>query len=572
MENWDSLKEITQDLTVLYVEDELITRTKVKKKLEALFKTVHVENDGEAGLNAYKNGTIDLVITDNVMPNMDGIDMIREIRTTDTKVPIIITTAYIDIEYLMQAINLNVTQFVSKPVEDEALYHAIDISCQRVVLENITHKAKEQELELLRYKEKYHSSQQENALKKELNIIENDRFFKKLVEKNQAGIDNEWLLNVTYEPLEILSGDSYSIRHMGEGKVLFFIVDGMGKGLSASVTTTLSVAFFNHLLDRVLDGELELNLSDLIMRYVKFIDKELLEEEIVSNTYCIIDFFNETIEIAIFSLPPVLLHKTNGEIVSVKSNNMPITKYTFAAKTETFSIADVDRILIHSDGLNESYTRDGNIYGEYLDKDFTETLFMKEFMDRFRAEVEANDDDLTLFHLKRMPQEYSNEKIFEELNRLENVEKISTEVEQYLQVELALSDDFLAPYMTTFTELIMNAYEHGNLGINTAQKTRLIKSGEYDDYMLEKEQESDKKITVSLRSFEEDGRKILATYIQDEGEGFDTHILEGLLVDNLKLYLENGRGIMMSQGFSDELLYNHEANGVLFINRLDTVK
>lgn len=569
MEKIEELKQATEALTVLYVEDDLVTRTMNKKKLAGLFKEVMVAEDGQKGLDLFNQKHPDLIITDNIMPNMDGIDMIREIRQTDTKIPIVITTAYIDIEYLMQAINLNVTQFVSKPVEMDALINAIDISVQRVVLDNISRKAEQQEIELLRYKEKYHSSQQENALKKELNIIENNYFFKRIFAENKQGEAQEWLYNVTYEPLEILSGDSYSVRDMGDGKVVFFIIDGMGKGLSASVTTTLSVAFFNHLLDRVKDGELELNLSDLIMRYVKFIDKELLDEEIVSNTYCLIDFKEETLEASIYSLPPILFQSKGGEIRNIKSNNMPITKYTFMAKTEVVSIADVDKIMIYSDGLNESFTKDGNIYGEYLDEDFKQTWFMKEMMEKFRSQVEKNDDDLTMFHLVRMPSSYQNEKRFCEINRLKSVEKISIEVEQYITEELQLGDDFATPYMTTFTELIMNAYEHGNLGITTSQKTRLIKSGEYDDYLLEKEKENDFKITVIIRTIQLDGRPVLATYVEDEGKGFDTHILEGLLVDNIELYLENGRGIIMSQGFSGELLYNQEANGVLFLNRMD---
>lgn len=564
------LKEVTQDLRILYVEDELLTRAKTKKILEPLFKEVVIAEDGQIGLGKFRDSHMDIIITDNIMPNMDGIDMIREIRKEDTKTPIIVATAYIDIEYLMQAINLGVTQFVSKPVEQDALMNALEIAVQRVVVDNLTRKAQAQEIELLRYQEKYHSSQQENALKKEMNIIENDYFFKRIPVPGKEADKYEWLFNTTYEPLEILSGDSYSVRDMGDGKVLIYIVDGMGKGLSASVTTTLSIAFFNHLLDRVNDGELELDLSDLIMRYVNFIKKELLEEEIVSNTYVLIDFVEQTLEASIYSLPPILIEREDGSVDYIKSNNMPVTKYTFQAKTDKISIADAKKILVYSDGLNESFTDDGNIYGEFLEQDFKETDYMKTFLARFRSKVSECDDDLTLFYMKHTPKKYNSYKEFIAETELSEVERLTQDVEMYLQNDLGLTVDFIIPYLTTFTELAMNAYEHGNLGINTRQKTGLIKKGEYDDFLLEKEKEIDLKVFVELKTFEENGHTVLATYIRDEGNGFDTEILENLLVNNVENLMENGRGILMSKGFSDEILYNGKGNEVLYLNIINS--
>lgn len=561
----ENIKEIASTLKVLYVEDEAVTRMMNKKKFDSIFKEVVSAEDGALGLEAFKASQYDLIITDNIMPNMDGIDMIREIRKTDTKIPIIITTAFIDIAYLISAINLNVTQFISKPIEMEMLLKAISVAIQRVVLENLAHKTKEQELELLRYQEKYHSSQQENALRKELNLIENSFLFKRLDIKNSDGVDNTWLINFTYEPLEILSGDSYSIRDLGNGKALFFIIDGMGKGLSASVTTTLSVAHTNFLIDTLVKDGKECNLRELIMDYVKFISKMLLDEEIVSNTYCLVDFINETIEVAIFSLPPVHFQKNSGEIFSIKSNNMPVTKYTFDVKTEVVSIKDVFKIMIFSDGLNECFTIDGEIYNEHLEKDFGESVFMKNMITTFNSKVNNKDDDLTLFYLFRMPEMAVSEKVLKSSTKIDEVSDISVTVEEYL-TEIGLDESFAITYMTTFTEMIMNAYEHGNLGITNSQKTRLIKSGEYDDFMAEKEKSCDKSITVTLEVYQVMGKRILCTYIADEGKGFDTKLLEKLLVSNIENLSENGRGVLMSRGFSDELLYNLNANEVLFIN------
>src|SRR5208283_4752250 len=102
------------------------------------------------------------------------------------------------------------------------------------------------ELELLKYREKYNVTQQESAFMKELNIIRDDLFLKKVDVVNRGGEAVDWTLHLYYEPLDILSGDSYTILEIEEGKILVYLADAMGKGLAASVTSILSTSFVNH--------------------------------------------------------------------------------------------------------------------------------------------------------------------------------------------------------------------------------------------------------------------------------------------------------------------------------------
>ncbi len=56
----------------------------------------------------------DLIITDNRMAYMDGIEMIMQIREEDAEIPIILNTAYTEKDALVDAINCNVSQFFIK--------------------------------------------------------------------------------------------------------------------------------------------------------------------------------------------------------------------------------------------------------------------------------------------------------------------------------------------------------------------------------------------------------------------------------------------------------------------------
>ena len=52
---------------------------------------------------------------------------------------------------------------------------------------------------------------------------------------NNRGETVEWVIDLYFKPLDILSGDSYSIREIEEGRVLIYLADAMGKGLAASM-------------------------------------------------------------------------------------------------------------------------------------------------------------------------------------------------------------------------------------------------------------------------------------------------------------------------------------------------
>lgn len=113
------------DITLLYIEDDLLTRRLLEDKLRLLFKHVVIANDGLEGLSIYEKEKPDLIITDVVMPNMNGIDFIKNIGN-DRKCKIIITSAFADSINLIELINLGVDYFVTKPIIFNKLQEAID--------------------------------------------------------------------------------------------------------------------------------------------------------------------------------------------------------------------------------------------------------------------------------------------------------------------------------------------------------------------------------------------------------------------------------------------------------------
>mgnify|MGYP000629795314 FL=1 len=119
------LIEKLSSLCVLYVEDEARIATNMSEVLEEFFKEVYVASNGLEGLNLYKEHKPDLIITDIVMPKLNGLDMTKKIRLQDKEVGIIIVSAHTDLPSMLQAVELNLLKYIVKPITQTKLLDAL---------------------------------------------------------------------------------------------------------------------------------------------------------------------------------------------------------------------------------------------------------------------------------------------------------------------------------------------------------------------------------------------------------------------------------------------------------------
>jgi signal transduction histidine kinase len=113
------------NITLLYVEDDPATRMQVTRLLELSGYHCIVAENGREGLELYRQHTPDIVLTDILMPVMNGLEMARSIRAEFPETQFIIMTAFGETKYLLEAIDIGVSQFVSKPVEFQKLLTAV---------------------------------------------------------------------------------------------------------------------------------------------------------------------------------------------------------------------------------------------------------------------------------------------------------------------------------------------------------------------------------------------------------------------------------------------------------------
>jgi len=105
------------NLNILIVEDEIELRSSYVEYFKLYFKKIYLASNGEDALLLFKNQSIDIIFTDINMPKLDGISFIKQIRSIDTNVHIIIISAYESTDYLIEAIELNLITYLIKPVK-----------------------------------------------------------------------------------------------------------------------------------------------------------------------------------------------------------------------------------------------------------------------------------------------------------------------------------------------------------------------------------------------------------------------------------------------------------------------
>jgi diguanylate cyclase (GGDEF)-like protein len=187
--------ELLKTISVLYVEDELSLQEEVCQNLSPFVKEVFTANDGKEGLKHYIENAnkIDLIITDILMPNLNGIDMVDEIREIDSDVPVIYSTAFSDSEYLKKTIEQSVTGYIVKPIDVELLLKAIEKASVKIendklksslqkINEELEKKVEEKTQELRSQNEKLYyqlhtdrltSLKNRKSLLRDLKIVEN---------------------------------------------------------------------------------------------------------------------------------------------------------------------------------------------------------------------------------------------------------------------------------------------------------------------------------------------------------------------------------------------------------------
>jgi sigma-B regulation protein RsbU (phosphoserine phosphatase) len=230
-------------MKVLLIDDDRVTRIRICALLDEWGHETVTAADGLEGLSAFRRERPDLVLTDWLMPGLDGVELVQRMReetaATGRFVYVIMLTARTDTADLVQGFEAGVNDFIKKPVENEELEARIRAGARIVDLERALAK----------------QNRALSAANREITAA-NRRMRKEL--KAAAKIQSSFLpaqvpnsdrasFAWRYEPCEELSGDTLNILPLDPGRVGLFVMDVSGHGVSAALLSVHVSRLFTRL-------------------------------------------------------------------------------------------------------------------------------------------------------------------------------------------------------------------------------------------------------------------------------------------------------------------------------------
>ncbi len=116
---------------VMVVDDEENIREVLSNYLDSLGYSVVTANDGEDALVKFEPGAFDLVVSDLLMPTIDGLELLKKVREKDRDVIFLMITGYPSIETAVEAIKKGAYDYITKPFHMEDVKLRIERSFEK---------------------------------------------------------------------------------------------------------------------------------------------------------------------------------------------------------------------------------------------------------------------------------------------------------------------------------------------------------------------------------------------------------------------------------------------------------
>ena len=239
--------------SILYIDDEENNLISFKSTFRRDYH-IHVASTGKAGLEIMEKHNIQLVITDQRMPDMSGIEFLEKIVPLYPDCMRMIMTGFSDMEAIIQAINKgNIYRYVSKPWNREELKITIDSALEVYNLKSQNKHLIEDLKEANQNLERKVMERTKQIEQQRLNITDSihyaSRIQKALMlpsEELEKLFSSHFVLN---KPKDIVSGDYYWVSKKGN-KLIIAVADCTGHGVPGAFMSIMGINFLNEIVNK----------------------------------------------------------------------------------------------------------------------------------------------------------------------------------------------------------------------------------------------------------------------------------------------------------------------------------
>ncbi|MBT5874499.1 MAG: SpoIIE family protein phosphatase [Candidatus Latescibacteria bacterium] len=398
-------------MRILIADDDQDIRMLLGRMLEGWDHEVLSVSNGQEALSALENDSISLVISDWMMPEMDGPELCRRIRAANLGryVYIILLTARDAKNDLIHGMEAGADDFVTKPFNKGELNMRIRAG-ERILmlekdLEDRNNKLTDTNAQL---------SKAYDQINKDLEAgAEMQRSLLPRADFKLPGFNISWI----FCPSRFVAGDIFNLFQLDEHHIGFYLLDVAGHGVpSAMLSVTLS-RFLTPILDSPLKYRLP-NSPGYLISEPKVVLSELNERfqvdedtmQYFTMVYGMININEQKLSLAHAGHPPPIHLPRDGDIKLLGSGSLPIGILPAGDyETELSTFESGDRIFLYSDGIPECFNAAEEPYSEerLLDRlrqwrDMPLQELLKKLEDDLRTWRNDEDfsDDLTLLAIE----------------------------------------------------------------------------------------------------------------------------------------------------------------------------
>lgn len=342
---------------ILYIDDEENNLTVFYSTFRRNYK-VHLATSGQEGLEIMKKHNMHLVISDQRMPKMTGIEFLEKIIPKYPDCIRMVLTGFSDVEAIIQAINKGrVYRYITKPWNKNDLKITIDHALEtfNLKLQNRNLFADLKEANLTLEKKVIERTNKIESQNREItdSIHYARRIQNALLPPNEeldVLLPSYFILN---KPRDIVSGDYYWLAHK-DNKVVIAVADCTGHGVPGAFMSILGVAYLNEILNKAVAIRANEILNQLRGQVIKSLHQTGKEDEArdgMEIALCVVDFNKKKLQYS-GAFRPLYLLRDNG-LKELKGDSMPIGIYDdeeLSFKNEELNFKENDIIYMFSDG------------------------------------------------------------------------------------------------------------------------------------------------------------------------------------------------------------------------------
>jgi len=334
-------------MKILIADDQPDNRVLLNRVLEKKGHQILLAENGRQAVSVYKQQQPDLILMDIVMPDMDGIEAIRKIRSIQTEkwVQIIVISASAAEKDIVKGLEAGADDYITKPLNVVVLKSKILAIHRIITMQN----------ELFQHKKSLLQYQQKNEIEQDFACT----IFEKLIVKNDL---NDAQLDYWVQPSNKFSGDLISAKRISDNQLYFMLADATGHGLSAALATIVVNQVFQAM------GQKRRSISAIVREINARLNKELPTGHFVALAVGKVDTSTKTVEIWNGGLPPVMVLNRNSEIThSFPSKHIfcgVLNDHEFDDSYDTWNWIEKSELILHSDGVTDVINEKGSILGD----------------------------------------------------------------------------------------------------------------------------------------------------------------------------------------------------------------